>query len=144
MFFISKAIAVPYELVQARKFKGIISTHWNTLVTIGLTSALMVGKVSFCANPGSLTRKHLISGICKDLQFTGSTHTHIKQSPCPKHWTIPSEGSLSYDSQKMSLYFFLCLGVNVFIKVNPNSFCGTKASAPRKQEKPAVREKGTK
>lgn len=38
--------------------------------------------------------------------------------------------------------FLSCLGVNVFIKVNPNSFCGTKASAPRKQEKPAVREKG--
>lgn len=43
----------------------------------------------------------------------------------------------------MPLHFFLCLGVNVFIKVNPNSFCGTKASAPRRQEKPAVRERRT-
>ena len=114
MFFISKVIAEHYELVQSRKFKGIISTLWNTLVTTGLTSALMVGKVSFCANPRSPTRKHLISRIFKGLQFTGSTHPYIKQSPCPMHWTIPSEGSLSYDSQKMSLYFFQCAQISGF------------------------------
>ena len=106
MFFITKAIAEPYESIQSRKFKGIISTLWNPLVTTGLTSALMVGKVSFCANPGSPTPKHLISRNCKGLQFTGSTHPHIKQSPCPAHWTVPSEGSLLFDSRRRHFISF--------------------------------------
>lgn len=38
--------------------------------------------------------------------------------------------------------FLSCLGANVFIKVNPNSFCGTKASAPRNREKTSSKGKG--
>lgn len=37
------------------------------------------------------------------------------------------------------LHFFLCPEVNVLIKANPNTFCGTKFLAPRKQDKAPVR-----